>query len=172
VASYLMYPKVFTDYANALRKYGPVSVLPTDIYFYGMKTGDELSIEIERGKALVIRLQTLGETDEEGQVRVFFELNGQPRIIKVPDRLAAGSVKQRRKVEDGNEAHIAAPMPGAVSTVAVKAGQKVKSGDVLLTIEAMKMETALHAPRDGTVSEVLVSPGAQIDAKDLLMVIG
>jgi pyruvate carboxylase len=172
IASYLMYPKVFTDYANALRKYGPVSVLPTPTYFYGMKTGEELSIEIERGKALAIRLQTLGETDEEGQVRVFFELNGQQRIIKVPNRLAAGSVKVRRKAEEGNEAHVAAPMPGAVSTVAVKEGQVVKAGDVLLTIEAMKMETALHAPHDGKVTELLVAPGAQIDAKDLLLVIG
>ncbi|QEN89326.1 pyruvate carboxylase [Labrys sp. KNU-23] len=172
ISSYLMYPKVFTDYAVTARKYGPVSVLPTATYFYGMAPGDELTIEIERGKALVIRLQTMGETDEEGQVRVFFELNGQPRIIKVPNRLAAGSVKARRKAEDGNEAHIAAPMPGAISTVAVKAGQAVKAGDVLLTIEAMKMETALHAPQDGKIAEVLVSPGAQIDAKDLLMVMG
>ncbi|WP_454816150.1 pyruvate carboxylase [Labrys neptuniae] len=172
ISSYLMYPKVFTDYAVTARKYGPVSVLPTATYFYGMAPGDELTIEIERGKALVIRLQTMGETDEEGQVRVFFELNGQPRIIKVPNRLAAGSVKARRKAEDGNEAHIAAPMPGAISTVAVKAGQAVKAGDVLLTIEAMKMETALHAPKDGKIAEVLVSPGAQIDAKDLLMVMG
>jgi pyruvate carboxylase len=172
ISSYLMYPKVFTDYANALRKYGPVSVLPTATYFYGMKPGDELSIEIERGKALAILLQTLGDTDEEGQVRVFFELNGQPRIIKVPNRLAAGSIKARRKAEEGNDAHIAAPMPGAISTVAVKAGQAVKAGDVLLTIEAMKMETALHAPHDGKVAEVLVSPGSQIDAKDLLLVIG
>ncbi|MDT3381537.1 pyruvate carboxylase [Labrys neptuniae] len=172
ISSYLMYPKVFTDYAVTARKYGPVSVLPTATYFYGMVPGDELTIEIERGKALVIRLQTMGETDEEGQVRVFFELNGQPRIIRVPNRLAAGSVKARRKAEDGNEAHIAAPMPGAISTVAVKPGQAVKAGDVLLTIEAMKMETALHAPQDGKIAEILVSPGAQIDAKDLLMVMG
>ncbi|MGN8115869.1 pyruvate carboxylase [Labrys sp. 22185] len=172
ISSYLMYPKVFTDYAVTARKYGPVSVLPTATYFYGMVPGDELTIEIERGKALVIRLQTMGETDEEGQIRVFFELNGQPRIIRVPNRLAAGSVKARRKAEDGNEAHIAAPMPGAISTVAVKPGQAVKAGDVLLTIEAMKMETALHAPQDGKIAEILVSPGAQIDAKDLLMVMG
>ena len=171
LASYLMYPKVFLEYAGALRKYGPVSVLPTDVFFYGMKPGDDLTIEIERGKALVIRFQTLGETDEEGQVRVFFELNGQPRIIKVPNRSAAARVQARRKAEEGNEAHVAAPMPGAVSTVAVKAGQPVKAGDVLLTIEAMKMETALHAGKDGTVSEVLVAPGAQIDAKDLLVVL-
>jgi pyruvate carboxylase len=172
LASYLMYPKVFAEFAGAVRKYGPVSVLPTPIYFYGMSPGEDVTVEIERGKALVIRLQTIGDTDEEGQVRVFFELNGQPRIIKVPNRSAAARVQARRKADEGNENHVAAPMPGAVSTVAVKAGHPVKAGDILLTIEAMKMETALHAPRDAVLAEVLVTPGAQIDAKDLLVVLG
>lgn len=172
VASYLMYPKVFTDFAAFARKYGPVTALPTPIFFYGMKPGDETTIEIERGKSLVVRLQTIGDTDEEGMVKVFFELNGQPRIIKVPNRAAAATAKVRRKAEEGNDAHIAAPMPGAVSTVAVRLGQQVKAGDVLLTLEAMKMETALHAPRDGVVKEIPVNAGTQVDAKDLLMVMG
>jgi pyruvate carboxylase len=104
---------------------------------------------------------------------VFFELNGQPRVAKVPDRRhGASGAAVRRKAEEGNAAHVAAPMPGVVSTLAVKPGQAVKSGDVLLSIEAMKMETALHAERDGTVSEVLVSVGSQIDAKDLMVVFG
>jgi pyruvate carboxylase len=167
-----MYPKVFTDYAAMQNRYGPVSVLPTPVFFYGMIPGEEIAIELERGKALVVRLQTIGETDEEGKVRVFFELNGQPRIVKVPNRSAKPTVEVRRKAEEGNDAHVAAPMPGAISTVAVKRGEKVKAGDVLLTIEAMKMETALHAARDGTVTELLVAPGAQIDAKDLLLVLG
>jgi pyruvate carboxylase len=172
LSSYLMYPKVFVEFAGGLRKYGPVSVLPTPIFFYGMKPGEDVTVEIERGKALVIRLLTIGETDEEGQVRVFFELNGQQRIIRVPNRSAAARVQARRKAEEGNEAHVAAPMPGAVSTIAVKPGQPVKAGDVLLTIEAMKMETALHAAKDATIAEVLVTPGSQIDAKDLLLVMG
>jgi len=169
--SYLMYPKVFTDYAAMQGKYGPVSVLPTPVFFYGMKLGEEIAIELERGKSLVLRLQTIGETDEEGKVRVFFELNGQPRIVKVPNRSAKATVEVRRKAEEGNDTHVAAPMPGAVSTISVKKGDAVKAGDVLLTIEAMKMETALHAPRDGSVTELLVTPGAQIDAKDLLVVL-
>jgi pyruvate carboxylase len=170
--SYLMYPKVFIDYAALQNRYGPVSVLPTPVFFYGMKPGEEIAIELERGKSLVVRLQTISETDEEGKVRVFFELNGQPRIVKVPDRSAKSTVEIRRKAEEGNDTHVAAPMPGAISTVAVKKGEKVKAGDVLLTIEAMKMETALHAGRDGVVTELLVAPGAQIDAKDLLLVLG
>ncbi|OYU48233.1 MAG: pyruvate carboxylase [Rhizobiales bacterium PAR1] len=172
LASYLMYPKVFTDFASLQEKYGPVSVLPTPIYFYGMKPGDEATIEIERGKSLVLRLQTVGAMDEEGQVKVFFELNGQPRIIKVPNRLAAGKVVTRRKAEDGNAKHVSAPMPGSVSSIAVEAGQTIKAGDILLTLEAMKMETAIHAAADGKITEILVKPHAQVDAKDLLIVMG
>ncbi len=170
LASYLMYPKVFVDFATLQERYGPVSVLPTRTYFYGMKPDDDATIEIERGKTLVVRLQTIGATDEEGQVKVFFELNGQPRIIKVPNRSAAAKVMARRKAEDGNARHVSAPMPGSVSSVAVEAGQTVKAGDILLTLEAMKMETAIHAASDGKIAELLVKPHGQVDAKDLLIV--
>ena len=170
-ASWLMYPKVFSDFAAAQEEYGPVSVLPTPSYFYGMEQEDEIFVDIERGKTLVIRCLAIGETDEKGMVTVFFELNGQPRRIKVPDRAhGASNGKARRKAEPGNAAHVGAPMPGVVSTVAATAGQTVKAGDVLLSIEAMKMETALHAERDGEITEVLVKAGDQIDAKDLLVV--
>ncbi|MEX4008311.1 pyruvate carboxylase [Neoaquamicrobium sediminum] len=170
-ASWLMYPKVFSDFAAAQEEYGPVSVLPTPSYFYGMEQEDEIFVDIERGKTLVIRCLAIGETDEKGMVTVFFELNGQPRRIKVPDRAhGASNGKARRKAEPGNAAHVGAPMPGVVSTVAANAGQTVKAGDVLLSIEAMKMETALHAERDGEIVEVLVKAGDQIDAKDLLVV--
>ena len=164
-----MYPKVFTEYATTVRRYGPVSVLPTPAFFYGMQPGSELLIEIEPGKTLVLLLMTISETDEEGKVKVFFELNGQPRVIWVQDRSAAVKTIARRKAEDGNESHIAAPMPGSVSTVAVRLGQDVKAGDVVATLEAMKMETVLHAPRDGKIAEILVAPGQHIDARDLLM---
>ncbi|MBN9029300.1 MAG: pyruvate carboxylase [Rhizobiales bacterium] len=171
-ASYLMYPKVFTDYALAADTYGPVSVLPTPAYFYGLPTGGEMLPEIEKGKTLVVLLQAKSEPDEQGMVKVFFELNGQPRLIKVPDRNRAAASIARRKAETGNAGHLGAPMPGVISTVAVSAGQTVKAGDVLLSIEAMKMETALHAEKDGTISEVLVKAGDQIDTKDLLIVYG
>jgi pyruvate carboxylase len=151
--------------------YGPVSTLPTPNYFYGLPVGDEVLIDIEKGKTLVVLNQAIGHIDEKGMVTVFFELNGQPRRIKVPDRAhgaAGGAV--RRKADAGNTAHVSAPMPGVISTVAVAAGQEIKQGDVLLSIEAMKMETALHAEKDGVVAEVLVKAGDQIDAKDLLIV--
>ena len=169
LASWLMYPKVFTEFAKAADHYGPVAVLPTPVYFYGLPVGEEILVEIEKGKTLVIRNQAISETDEDGFVRVFFELNGQPRVAKVPNRTAAQTTV-RRKAEEGNPNHVAAPMPGVVSTLAVHAGQEVEAGDVLLSIEAMKMETALHAERNGKIAEVLVHAGSQIDAKDLLVV--
>jgi pyruvate carboxylase len=172
-ASYLMYPKVFTDFAIAAEQYGPVSVLPTPAYFYGLPPGQELFADIELGKTLVILNQAMGETDQKGMVTVFFELNGQPRRIKVPNRAqGAANGAVRRKAEIGNAAQLGAPMPGVVSTVAVSQGQTVKAGDVLLSIEAMKMETALHAEKDGVIAEILVRAGDQIDAKDLLVVFG
>lgn len=172
-ASYLMYPKVFTDFAAASDLYGPVSALPTPTYFYGLPVGEEVFVDIEKGKTLVVLNQAQGVADEKGMVTVFFELNGQPRRIKVPDRAhGASGGAIRRKAEAGNAAHLGAPMPGVISTVAVSSGQTVKAGDVLLSIEAMKMETALHAEKDGTIAEVLVRTGDQIDAKDLLIVYG
>lgn len=171
LASYLMYPKVFVDYAKAETAYGPVSVLPTPVYFYGLPVGEEMLVELEAGKSLVVRCLAIGERDDEGQIRVFFELNGQPRIVRVPDRGHGGSVPRlRRKAEHGNPAHVPAPMPGVVSRLAIKPGQHIKAGDVLLSIEAMKMETVLHAERSGTIAEVLVATGTQVDAKDLLIV--
>jgi len=171
-ASYLMYPKVFTDYALRRRDHGPAQVLPTPVFFYGMTPGQEIAVDLEPGKTLVIRCQAIGETDEEGNIRVFFELNGQPRIVRVADRAVADTVVRRRKAEDGNPDHVAAPMPGMVASVAVAKGQEVKRGDLLMTIEAMKMETAIHAQRDGSIAEVAAPAGTQVDAKDLLIAFG
>jgi len=164
-----MYPKVFVEFTAVQRKYGPVSVVPAPVFYYGMKTGDEVTLEIEPGKALVVQLTAVGETRDDGRVPLFFELNGQPRVVAVPNRAAAATLKARRKAESGNAAHIAAPMPGVVSTINVVRDQRVRTGDVLLTLEAMKMETMLHAPHDGIIADIFVAPGEPVDPKDLLV---
>ncbi|MCB5197612.1 pyruvate carboxylase [Loktanella sp. TSTF-M6] len=166
---YLMYPKVFTDYAARHDLYGPVRTLPTKTFFYGMEPGEEISAEIDPGKTLEVRMQAVSEMSEDGEVKVFFELNGQPRTIRVLNRLAAADRVSNPKAELGNPNHIGAPMPGVVASVAAQVGAKVKQGDLLLTIEAMKMETGIHADRDAVVKAVHVTAGAQIDAKDLLI---
>ncbi len=166
---YLMYPKVFLDYMGRHKAYGPVRTLPTRTFFYGMAPGEEITSEIDPGKTLEIRLQAVGETTDDGEVKVFFELNGQPRVIRVPNRAIKAKTAAKPKAQDGNPGHIGAPMPGAIASVAVVAGQKVNAGDLLLTIEAMKMETGLHADRAAVVKALHVHPGSQIDAKDLLV---
>jgi pyruvate carboxylase len=170
-ASYLMYPKVFLDYMQARLDYGRVSVLPTGLYFYGMEPGDEVTVEIERGKSLIIRFIAASESHEDGTRTVFFELNGQPRSVKVPDRSQVALKPPRRKADAGNANHVAAPMPGTVATIAVSQGARVARGDVLLTIEAMKMETSVRAERDATIGEIVTRPGEGVDAKDLLIVL-
>ncbi|MFN0114950.1 MAG: pyruvate carboxylase [Paracoccaceae bacterium] len=166
---YLMYPKVFLDYMGRHRSYGPVRTLPTPTFFYGMQPGEEISVEIDPGKTLEIRLQAVGDTDDQGEARVFFELNGQPRVVRVPNRAVKAQTKARPKAQEGNPRHLGAPMPGSVANVLAAAGQAVKPGDLLLTIEAMKMETGLHADREGVVKAVHVHAGSQIEAKDLLI---
>lgn len=166
---YLMYPKVFLDYMNRHQIYGPVRALPTPAFFYGMQPGEEISVEIDPGKTLEIRLQAVGETNEDGDARVFFELNGQPRVVRVANRLVKSKSAARPKAGEGNLCHVGAPMPGSVASIAVKQGQKVHAGQLLLTLEAMKMETSIHADRNATVKAVHVAPGNQVEAKDLLI---
>ena len=149
--------------------YGPVRTLPTKTFFYGMRPDEEISVEIDPGVTLEIRCQAIAETTEEGVAKVFFELNGQPRIARVVDRSVSNAAITRTKADSGNENHVGAPMPGVVASVAVQAGGEVKKGDLMLTIEAMKMETGIHAERDAVVKAVHVAPGGQIDAKDLLI---
>lgn len=172
LASYLMYPKVFLDYLSNRLEYGQVSTLPTPLFFYGMDPGDEVSVDIERGKTLIVRFVAVSDAHEDGTRTVFFELNGQPRSVKVPDRSQVAVKPPRRKAEVANADHVGAPMPGTVATVAVIPGAKVARGDVLLTIEAMKMETSVRADRDATIAEVVTRPGEAVDAKDLLVVMG
>jgi pyruvate carboxylase len=170
-ASYLMYPKVFTDYAADRRRYSDMAILPTPVFFYGMRPGQEVSIDLERGKMLIVRYVTQGEPLEDGTRTVFFELNGQPRSVRVIDRSQKPKRAPQRKVDAGNLRHVGAPMPGSVASIAVSVGQRVARGDVVATLEAMKMEAAVRAEIDGEVVEVLVQPGMQVDPKDLMIVL-
>jgi pyruvate carboxylase len=169
LASYLMYPKVFKDYAEHRTRFSDVSLLPTSPFFYGLADREEVSIDIDKGKTLVVRQTGRSEgVDEEGKIKVFFELNGQPRTVRVPKAGVAGA-SAKAKAEEGNPKHVGAPMPGMVVTVAVKVGQSVKMGDPLLSLEAMKMETMLAAERDAVVHAIHVRAGETINAKDLLL---
>ncbi|HUB25256.1 MAG TPA: pyruvate carboxylase [Tepidisphaeraceae bacterium] len=171
VLSYLLYPQVYLDYSKHVEKFDNTSVLPTKAFFHGMASGEEINIEIEPGKTLIVKYLTVGEARDDGMRTVFFELNGQPREISVPDRSREATVHRAPKAEADNPKHVAAPMPGKVSTVAAKKGDAVAAGQRLLSIEAMKMETAVYSPRDATVAEVLVKTGSIVATGDLLIVL-
>jgi pyruvate carboxylase len=171
LASYLMYPRVWLDYAIERTQYGKVSTLPTAVFFYGMEPGQEISVNLERGKTLIVSYVATSDVHEDGTRTVFFELNGQPREVRVPDRSQVAKRPPQRKAEPGNPLHVGAPMPGTIATVTATVGRKVARGDILATLEAMKMETAVRAESAGEVAEILATPGQQVDAKDLLIVL-
>ncbi len=172
LASYLMYPKIYCDFAAHLRDYDDVSVLPTGAFFYGLKDREEIAVDIARGKTLVIRLQGNAEIDDDGYARLFFELNGQSRVVRVPKAGMAVNIKQKPKADPSNVNHVGAPMPGSIVTVSIKVGQSVKKGDPLVSIEAMKMESMLRAERDAVIKTIHVKPGDPVAAKDLLLEFG
>jgi len=168
--SHLMYPQVHADFIAFRGKYDDLSNLPTPAFFYGLHIGEEIEIEIDEGKILIIKLISIGEADSAGRRALFYELNGMPRESIVADKsLASTSIVSRPKGEPGNPAQACAPMPGMVTEVAVIRGQEVKAGDKLVVLEAMKMLTTVSAGTDGTVSEILVKKGDQIDSDDLLV---
>ncbi len=170
LASYLMYPEVFLKFVQFRRDYDDVSVLPTPIFFYPMRPYTEVPIELEEGKTLLIKFLTIGDPDAEGNRTVFFEVNGQPREVKVADRALSGKARPALpKAQSDNPAHIAAPMPGKISALAVSLGQSIARGDRLLSIEAMKMETAVYSPRDGRIAKIHIHPGLTVAAGDLLL---
>ncbi len=171
VLSYLLYPQVFLEFAEHQRVHGDTSVIPTANFFYGLQTGGEIAVEIEQGKTLIVRYLATGEPHEDGTRTVFFELNGQPREVSVAEHGRESVRRKQPMAEAGNANQIGAPLPGKISSVAVKKGQTVRAGERLLSIEAMKMETAIYTPRNGVVAEVLVQPGSTVKIRDLLVVL-
>jgi len=166
---YVMYPQVFLDYEHFRKKYSDVSVLPSSAYFYGLIPGEEISVDIEEGKTLFIKLIHVGDADTDGTCTVVFELNGVPRHLHVADAHIKPTTKARPKADPSNPHHVGAPMPGMVTSVAASIGKRVRAGENLLTLEAMKMFTTITAPRDGTVESITVTPGDQDSSKDLLV---
>lgn len=169
VLSYLMYPQVFLDYRKAYEQFADVKVLDTPTFFNGMRLGETINVELEKGKILIIRLDEIGEPDIEGNRTLFFNLNGQRREIVVKDSAIISSVQTKRKAEPTNKEQIGASMSGSVLEVLVKKGDRVARGQTLMVTEAMKMETSVEARFSGVVEHVYVTDGEPIQSGDLLI---
>jgi len=169
VWSYLMYPEVFLKFADFRRQYGDVSVLPTPAYFYGLQDKEEISVDLEAGKTLFIHFLNLTEPDAKGVRTAIFDLNGYPRHTHVVDKELAKEGTTRPKADPADPKQVGAPMPGMVASVAVTVGQKVKEGETLVTLEAMKMFASIAANQAGTVASIEVKIGENVESKDLLV---
>ena len=171
VISWLLYERVYEEFAAHQDSYSDLSILPTPNFFFGLDAGEEIAIDIEPGKTLIIRLLTVSDPHADGTRTVFFELNGQPREITVTDSSVEATVVTRVKADSAIAGQVGATMPGMVVTVAIKAGDRIRKGQKLLSLEAMKMETAINSDLDGKVREILVSPGNRVETGDLLVII-
>jgi pyruvate carboxylase len=169
--SYLLYPKVFNDFAAHCERYGEVSRLPTPNFLYGQTPGEEIAVDIEPGKRLIIKYLATGSAHPDGTRTVFFELNGQPREVTVIDKALEPEHERRVKAEADQPGQVGASMPGMVINIAVKQGDKVKAGQKLVVLEAMKMETTINSPVEGTIETIHIKTGTQVEAGDLLVTI-
>ena len=169
VLAYALYPKVFDEYSVMEKKFGDVSVLDTPTFLYGMRLGEEIEVEIEKGKTLIIKMVSISQPQSDANRVIYFELNGQPREVIIQDMTVESDVIQKPKTDLSNPSHIGATMPGTVLKVVIANGSRVKRGDHLLITEAMKMETTVQAPYNGVVKEIHVSAGTSIAKGDLLI---
>jgi len=169
--SYLLYPKVFEEYFSKKTEYGEVWHIPTLNFFYGLKDDEEILVEIDRGKSILVRLLTCTEPDEEGKRKIFMRLNGQTRIIELKDSHTKATTHENEKAIKGNGSHIAAPLQGRLSQVLVKEGETVKANQPLFVIEAMKMETTITATVAGTIERAVLPAGKMVKAEDLVLVV-
>ncbi len=169
--SYLLYPDVFTKYDKFRQTYSDVGVLPTPAFFYGLKSGEEITVEIESGKSLIIKFLTISEPHPDGTRTLFFELNGQPREVSVRDRALRVVERAHPKADPADPGQVAAPTAGVISGIAVQTNHTVERGAKLLTLEAMKMQSNIYAPISGRIVKILVTSGQHVEAKDLLVTI-
>ncbi|CCH61788.1 hypothetical protein TBLA_0F02480 [Henningerozyma blattae CBS 6284] len=172
VASYNMYPKVYEDFQKVKEKYGDLSVIPTKNFLAPPVIGEEIEVIIEQGKTLIIKYQALSDINKEtGTREAYFELNGELRKIPVIDRSQKAVAISKPKCDDRNPAHIGAPMSGVIVEIKVDKDSKIKKGDPVAVLSAMKMEMIISSPSDGSIQDILVNDGETVEVSDLLFIL-
>jgi len=169
--SYLLYPEVFLKFDRFRQAHSDVSVLPTVAFFYGLKSGEEITVEIEAGKTLIIKFMTTSDPHPDGTRTLFFDLNGQPREVNVRDKALRVVERAHPKADPAEAGQVGATTAGVISGIAVQVNQNVERGAKLMTLEAMKMQSNIYAPIAGRVTKLLVAPGQNVEGKDLLVTI-
>ena len=169
--SYAMYPKVYEDFCRHRKEYGYITRMGSHVFFNGMALGETNKINIEDGKTLVIKYLGLGDHNDDGTINVQFELNGMRREVAVRDPNASEKTRQVVQADESDPRQVGASIPGMVSKLHVQPGDTVEENQVLMTIEAMKMETAVTARTAGKVREIRVKEGQAVKAKELLMLL-
>ncbi len=169
--SSLLYPEVFAKFDSFRKAYSDVSVLPTPAFFYGLRPEEEITIEIEPGKTLIVRFLTVGEPHPDGTRTLFFELNGQAREIRVRDKSLKVVGRTHPKADPADAGQVPAPTSGVVTGITMQVNQTVQRGEKLMTLEAMKMQSNIYAPIGGRIAKILVSANQSVEAKDLLLTI-
>jgi pyruvate carboxylase len=147
-----------------LREFSDVSVLPTPAFFYGLELGDEITVSIEEGKTLFIKLMNVSAVDKDGRLTLTFELNG----MTTEAHILTGRHAQSQDPPESRLTYpmqVSAPIPGLIVTIGATVGQKFMKGDRLLMMEAMKMQTTVHAPMDGVVEGLHVQVGDTVEAR-------
>jgi len=169
--SYLLYPEVFVKFDKFRQAHSDVSVLPTPVFFYGLKSGEEITVEIEAGKTLIIKFMTASDPHPDGTRTLFFDLNGQPREVNVRDKALRVVERAHPKADPAEPGQVGATTAGVITGIAVQLNQSIERGVKLMTLEAMKMQSNIYAPVSGRVTKLLVAPGQNVEAKDLLVTI-
>ncbi len=166
--SWKFYPKVFEEYYNFTKQFGDISAIPTPAFFYGMKSNEEILVNIGQGKTLIIRLLYISENaDESGNKTVFFRLNGQTRSIEVKDNKA--KVEKQSNSKAKSDSQIGSPLQGRLTKIFVKEGDIVKKNAPLFTIEAMKMETTITANNDLKIKKIHLPEMTMVENEDLII---
>ncbi|KAJ2002045.1 pyruvate carboxylase [Coemansia thaxteri] len=164
-----LYPAVFDDFQAQRQQFGNVSLIPTPLFLSPLEVNQEIQVQLEVGKTLIIRFIALGPLHTETAKReVYFEINGEPRIVTVVDQSTQPEAKVRARADPAQKNQLGAPMSGAVVEIKVAVGDEVKAGQPVCVLSAMKMETVVGAPADGVVETLDVALKDNLGAGDLI----